>query len=101
MMLVTSTPSGRICFIRRGASYTCLSARGMGECPSSSMTQNDFRRLALALDGVVESAHMGHPDFRAHGRIFATIQHDPQRGALMLTPEQQHRLLRDYPGAFT
>jgi hypothetical protein len=60
----------------------------------------DFRRLALALDGVVESAHMGHPDFRAHGRIFCTIQHDPQWGALMLTPEQQRRLLRDYPGAF-
>jgi hypothetical protein len=61
---------------------------------------NDFRRLALALDGAVESAHMGHPDFRAHGRIFCTIQHDPQWGALMLTPEQQRRFLRDYPDAF-
>jgi hypothetical protein len=43
---------------------------------------------------------MGHPDFRAHGRIFCTIQHDPQWGALMLTPEQQRRFLRDYPDAF-
>lgn len=60
----------------------------------------DFRRLALALDGVVESAHMGHPDFRAHGRIFCTIQHDAQWGGLMLTPEQQRRFLRDYPVAF-
>jgi hypothetical protein len=60
----------------------------------------DFRRLALALEGVLESAHMGHPDFRAHGRIFCTIQHDPQWGALMLTPEQQRRFLRDYPDAF-
>jgi len=60
----------------------------------------DFRRLALGLDGVVESAHMGHPDFRAHGRIFCTIQHDPQWGALMLTPEQQRRFLRDYPDGF-
>jgi hypothetical protein len=59
-----------------------------------------FRRLALALDGVVESAHMGHPDFRAHGRIFATIQHDPQWGGLMLLPEQQRRFLRDYPDSF-
>ena len=60
----------------------------------------DFRRLALALDGVVESAHMGHPDFRAHGRIFATIQHDAACGALMLTPEQQRRFLDDNPTAF-
>ena len=60
----------------------------------------DFRRLALALEGVVESAHMGHPDFRAHGRIFCTIQHDPQWGALMLTPEQQRRFVGDYPNAF-
>jgi len=60
----------------------------------------DFRRLALALDGAIESAHMGHPDFRAHGRIFATIQHDAAWGGLMLTPEQQQSFLRDHPGAF-
>jgi hypothetical protein len=60
----------------------------------------DFRRIALALDGAIESAHMGHPDFRAHGRIFATIQHDPQWGGLMLTPEQQQRFLRDSRDAF-
>jgi hypothetical protein len=60
----------------------------------------DFRRLALGLEGAFESAHMGHPDFRAHGRIFATIQHDAQWGGLMLTPEQQERLLDGYPGAF-
>jgi hypothetical protein len=60
----------------------------------------DFRRMALDLEGAFESAHMGHPDFRAHGRIFATIQHDPQWRGLMLTPEQQQRFLRDQPGAF-
>jgi hypothetical protein len=59
----------------------------------------DFRRMALDLEGAIESAHMGHPDFRAHGRIFATIQHDPQWGGLMLTPEQQERFLRDHPDA--
>jgi hypothetical protein len=61
---------------------------------------NDFRRLALALEGAVESAHMGHPDFRAHGRIFATVQHDAQWGGVMLTPEQQRRLLREFGDAF-
>jgi hypothetical protein len=60
----------------------------------------DFRRMALALDSASESAHMGHPDFRAHGRIFATIQRDPQWGALMLTPEQQKMFLRDHPDSF-
>ena len=63
-------------------------------------TEHTFRRIALTLEGAVESAHMGHPDFRAHGRIFCTIQRDLQWGGLMLTPEQQRRFLRDYPNAF-
>ena len=36
------------------------------------MTADDFRRITLALEGAVEKAHMGHPDFRVNGRIFAT-----------------------------
>jgi len=59
-----------------------------------------FRRIALALDGAFESAHMGHPDFRAHGRIFVTLQHDPLWGALMLTPAQQQQFIKDYPESF-
>jgi hypothetical protein len=64
------------------------------------LDHEDFRRIALALDGVIESSHMSHPDFRAHGRIFVTLQHDRAWGGLMLTPEQQRRLLADYPGSF-
>jgi hypothetical protein len=63
-------------------------------------TEKDFRRIVLGLEGAIESSHMGHPDFRANGRIFATLQHDPTWGALMLTPEQQKRLLCGYPGSF-
>jgi len=63
-------------------------------------SQKDFRRIALGLDGVVESAHMGHPDFRANGRIFATISIDPQWGSAMLTPEQQRRFLGESPESF-
>ena len=37
------------------------------------MTGDAFRDLALALDGAIEASHMGHPDFRANGRIFATL----------------------------
>src|SRR5438270_7443760 len=61
---------------------------------------NDFRRIVLGLDGVVESSHMGHPDFRANGRIFATLQIDPQWAMVRLTPEQQGRFMRDFPDAF-
>jgi hypothetical protein len=54
------------------------------------MTSKVFRRLALGLEGAVESAHMGHPDFRAaNGRIFATLTGDEKRGMASLTPDQQ------------
>jgi len=64
-------------------------------------TEEIFRKIALGLDGAIESAHMGHPDFRADGRIFATLQRDPSWGALMLTPDQQKIFLRDDPASFT
>ena len=37
------------------------------------MTASEFRRMALTLPDAVEAAHMGHPDFRVGGRIFATL----------------------------
>jgi hypothetical protein len=37
------------------------------------MTVDDFRRIALSLEGAEEGSHMGQPDFRAGGRIFATL----------------------------
>ena len=40
------------------------------------LTFKDFRRIAVGMDGAIESAHMGHPDFRVNGRIFATLHHD-------------------------
>jgi hypothetical protein len=33
----------------------------------------DFRRIALSFEGAEERAHMGHPDFRVGGKIFATL----------------------------
>ena len=64
------------------------------------MTPNDFRRLALAMEGAVESSHMNHPDFRVNGKIFATIHPDNQQGMVKLTPEQQERFMRENPGMF-
>ncbi len=61
----------------------------------------DFRRIALAMEGAVEGAHMGHPDFRVGGRIFATLHQDLQNGMVKLTPDQQQRVVKDHAGAFT
>jgi hypothetical protein len=65
------------------------------------MTADDFREIALALPGAEERAHMGHPDFRANGRIFATLQADEQTGMVKVTPGEQAVLIRDHPKVFT
>jgi hypothetical protein len=61
---------------------------------------SDFRRIALGFIGTVEAAHMGHPDFRANGRIFATLHTGDRTGMVKLTPEQQARFIRDHPEMF-
>lgn len=65
------------------------------------MTANDFRRIALGLEDVVEGAHMNHPDFRANGKIFATIHAGNAQGTVKLTPEQQERFMREHPAVFS
>ena len=50
------------------------------------MTADDFRDIALGMQSAVERAHMNHPDFRANGRIFATLAADEQSGVVMLSP---------------
>jgi YjbR len=64
------------------------------------MRPDDFRRIALGMVNAIEGAHMGHPDFRANGRIFATIHPDHKWGMVKLTPDQQHKFVRDDPAAF-
>jgi hypothetical protein len=61
----------------------------------------DFRRLALSLEGAEESSHMGAPDFRVGGRIFATLASQKQGyGNLMLTPEVQAAFVEELPDVF-
>jgi hypothetical protein len=65
------------------------------------MTASDFRRIALSLESAEESAHMGAPDFRVGGRIFATLASESQGyGNLMLTPEQQAAFIAEAPEVF-
>ncbi len=64
------------------------------------MTADEFRSLALSLPEASEHAHMGHPDFRVRGRIFATLGPDEDWGMLKLTPEQQAAVIRAEPATF-
>jgi hypothetical protein len=64
------------------------------------LTVSEFRRIALGLEGAIESAHMGHPDFRINGRIFATLHADRAWGMVKLTPGQQQRFVSEDRVAF-
>jgi hypothetical protein len=68
---------------------------------TSFMTVNDFRRIALSFEGAEESSHMGNPDFRVGGHIFATLASAKQGyGNLKLTPEQQAAFVEEMPEVF-
>jgi hypothetical protein len=51
------------------------------------MLPEDVRAIAMLLPEVVEGAHMGNPDFRVSGRIFATLWTEEDRVVVKLTPE--------------
>jgi hypothetical protein len=64
-------------------------------------TAQDFRRLALALEGAEERRHMGHPDFRVRGKVFATLGYpDADWAMVALMPEQQEDFIALAPDAF-
>jgi len=65
------------------------------------MTTSDFRRIALSLEGAEEGSHMGSPDFRVGGRIFATLGSQSQGyGNLVLMSEQQAEFVAEQPDVF-
>jgi hypothetical protein len=64
------------------------------------VTDDDFRAVLLELEGVEEGAHMGHPDFRCGGRIFASLMADGVRANVRLQPEEQSVLVGESPLAF-
>jgi hypothetical protein len=65
------------------------------------MNAQDFRRLALLLEGAEEGSHMGAADFRVGGRIFATLASVKQGyGNLMLSPQQQAAFVDEQPDLF-
>jgi hypothetical protein len=61
-----------------------------------------FRKLALGLPGAEERGHMGHPDFRADGHIFATLGYPDEKWAMVkLTPQQQAEFVQKEAEVFT
>jgi hypothetical protein len=61
----------------------------------------DFRRHALSLPGAIESSHMGNPDFRLNGTIFATLSAQAKGcGVLKLTLDQQRSFISELPVIF-
>jgi hypothetical protein len=66
------------------------------------MTADEFRKLALSFPDTEERSHMNHPDFRVHGKIFATLAYpDEDWGMVALSPEEQQNYLAAAPEAFT
>ena len=65
------------------------------------MTAAGFRRIVLRLEGAEERAHMGHPDFRVGGRIFATLHEGYKTGMVKLPPDRQREFIRDHPDTFS
>jgi hypothetical protein len=66
------------------------------------MTANEFRRMALSMPETVEAEHMNHPDFRVHGKIFATLAYpDKSFGMVKLSLPDQHKFTQANKGAFT
>ena len=65
------------------------------------MTADEFRKLALEVPGAVEKAHMNHPDFRLHNKIFASLGEPNESCAMVkLTSEQQRSFIKKYSKTF-
>lgn len=66
------------------------------------MTAEQFRSIALALPDAEEREHMGHPDFRVGGRIFASLGYPDSEWAMVkLYPDQQRDFIAAAPKMFS
>jgi hypothetical protein len=62
-------------------------------------TEDDVRRLALALPEAEEHDHHGRPSFRVRNRIFATLR-EPGRANLKLPLDELTALVAERPQVF-
>jgi hypothetical protein len=64
-------------------------------------TADEFRRIALSLEGAEEGAHQKHPDFRFGGQVFATLGFpDAGHGMVKLEPMMQEMVIEAEPDVF-
>jgi hypothetical protein len=67
----------------------------------SRVTSDEFWKMALNLPEASEGSHMGHPDFRVGGKIFATLGVPGSGwGMVKLTPDEQELLVQIEPEGF-
>ena len=65
------------------------------------MSADEFREIALSFPEAIEAAHVGHPDFRVRGKIFATLGFPDESWAVVkLTPDQQQEIVARNPDIF-
>ncbi len=65
------------------------------------ITAKEFRQIALSFPETEAKQHMGHPDFRVAGKIFATLGYpDKSFGMVKLTPVEQRMFIDADPNAF-
>jgi hypothetical protein len=97
--------AGNEILLDAGDPLAALAGRPRGALTTKERTMplksDDFRKLALTLPEATESAHMGHPDFRVRGKIFATLGYPGDAwGMVKLTPEQQRIFIEAEPKMF-
>jgi hypothetical protein len=64
-------------------------------------TLEQARRIFLEQPQAEEKSHMGHPDFRVAGKIFATLQPKRKVAVVMLAPADQAAAVQMDPQALT
>jgi hypothetical protein len=65
------------------------------------VTEHEVRRVALSLPHSEERQHMGKPDFRVRGKIFASLPPGQGIVVLKLAPDHQTVLLEASPALAT
>jgi hypothetical protein len=64
------------------------------------VTADKFRELALEHLGAIESEHMGHPDFRVGGKVFASLGPKGDWGMVKVTPVDQAKMMKAEPEVY-
>ena len=64
------------------------------------MTKDEFRALAASFPEAAAGSHFDTRDFRAGGRVFATLREKDGRAVLKLSPDEQQLLMATAPGLF-